>query len=101
MVRLISRLYPIVYPPWGRLLTTRQTYSVQFNRDGTPDMGFVVCRLARNGCRVVANHADEMTLLELADVEHEQIGKRGWIVKDVQDEQRKLFSFSIPNETKL
>ena len=61
-------------------------------------MGFVVCRLARNGGRAVANHADERTLVELADMATEQIGRRGWVVND---DQRNLFSFSNPAETKL
>jgi hypothetical protein len=74
---------------------------VQFNRDGTPGMGFVVCRLARSGARALANHADARTLSELADVTAEQVGKRGWILKDARDEQRNLFIFSAPVDTKL
>jgi Thiolase-like protein type 1 additional C-terminal domain len=74
---------------------------VQFNRDGTPDMGFVVCRLARNGGRALANHADARTIKELADTATEQIGKRGWVVKDAEDDQRNLFSFNNPADTKL
>jgi hypothetical protein len=50
---------------------------------------------------VVANHADESTLQELADMNQEQIGKRGWIRKDAKNEKRNLFSFSIPYDTKL
>jgi hypothetical protein len=74
---------------------------VQFDRDGTPDMGFVVCRMARNGHRALANHADAKALTELADMAYEQIGKRGWIVKDPEDEKRNLFSFGVPADTKL
>jgi Thiolase-like protein type 1 additional C-terminal domain len=83
------------------LLTARQTYSVQFNRDGTPDIGLIVCRFARNGGRALANHADARTLVELADMATEQVGKRGWIVRDTEDDQRNLFSFSSPADTKL
>jgi hypothetical protein len=74
---------------------------VQFNRDGTPDVGFIVCRFARNGGRALANHADARTLMELADMSTEQVGKRGWIEKDAEDDGRNLFSFSIPADTKL
>lgn len=39
--------------------------------------------------------------MELADMSTEQVGKRGWIEKDAEDDGRNLFSFSIPADTKL
>jgi hypothetical protein len=68
---------------------------VEFNRDGSPSMGYVIGRLS-NGHRVLANDADEETLEELASTHEEQIGKRGWVMPDPEAEDRTIFTFSKP-----
>ncbi|OBT65909.1 hypothetical protein VE03_05447 [Pseudogymnoascus sp. 23342-1-I1] len=67
---------------------TIETYTVEFNRDGTPDTGHVVGRLP-SGERFLANHADEVTLAQLVGNE-EPVGRRGWVRND---DGRNLFSF--------
>ena len=69
----------------------KQTYTVEFNRDGSPLRGFVVGRLKSNGHRFIANHADDNTLKQLCSQEVEPIGRRGK-VKSV-DGRRNLFAF--------
>jgi hypothetical protein len=54
-----------------------ETYTVEFNRDGSPLRGFVVGRLKSNGHRFLANHADENTLKELCSQDVEPIGRSG------------------------
>jgi hypothetical protein len=56
-----------------------ETYTVEFNRDGTPEKGHVVGRMWENGKRFIANHADESTLVQLASRTREPIGRRGWV----------------------
>ncbi|KAF2152004.1 thiolase [Myriangium duriaei CBS 260.36] len=56
-----------------------ETYTVDFNRDGTPRRGHIVGRL-KDGKRFLANHADRETLAELIGEEKpEPIGRRGWV----------------------
>ncbi|KAL6239218.1 hypothetical protein BDW75DRAFT_227358 [Aspergillus navahoensis] len=60
-----------------------ETYTVQFGRDGSPVMGFVVGRLLDgfgngNGSRFVANVEDANTLQQLCSGT-EQVGKQGWV----------------------
>ena len=69
---------------------TVETYTVQFARNGTPETGFVVGRLA-TGERFVANHGDERTLSELASWEIEPVGRSGWVKKS--KDGRNLFIF--------
>ena len=54
----------------------RQTYTVEFNRDGSPLRGHIVGRL-KNGHRVLANEGDEATLVQLASGIKEQVGRKG------------------------
>ncbi|KAB8801893.1 hypothetical protein FH972_026714 [Carpinus fangiana] len=68
-----------------------ETYTIDFNRDNTPALGHVVGRLA-SGARFIANHADEGTLRQLASDTKEPIGRKGWVVRDAE-EDRNLFSF--------
>jgi hypothetical protein len=68
-----------------------QTYTVEFNRDGSPQNGFVVGRLKSNGHRFLANHADDATLKQLCSQDVEPIGRTGK-VKPSQD-GRNVFSF--------
>ncbi|OBT81920.1 hypothetical protein VE02_09682 [Pseudogymnoascus sp. 03VT05] len=67
---------------------TIETYTVDFNRDGTPDTGHVVGRLS-SGERFLANHADEETLSQLIGNE-EPVGRRGWVRNE---DGINLFSF--------
>ncbi|KAL3437197.1 hypothetical protein BDV09DRAFT_23615 [Aspergillus tetrazonus] len=60
-----------------------ETYTVQFGRDGSPVMGFVVGRLLDrfgngNGDRFIANVEDANTLQQLCSGT-EQVGKQGWV----------------------
>jgi hypothetical protein len=59
-------------------------------------MGYIVGRLLGNGHRVLANDADNETLKELASTTEEQIGKRGWVMPDRNDEGRTIFTFQKP-----
>lgn len=56
-----------------------ETFTVQFDREGNPEMAFVIGRLQENGHRFVANHGDQRTLQELASSVEEQIGKFGYV----------------------
>ncbi|KFY70258.1 hypothetical protein V499_09320 [Pseudogymnoascus sp. VKM F-103] len=67
---------------------TIETYTVDFNRDGTPGTGHVVGRLL-SGERFLANHADEETLSQLIGNE-EPVGRRGWVRNE---DGVNLFSF--------
>ncbi|KAK5134513.1 hypothetical protein LTR08_006430 [Meristemomyces frigidus] len=71
---------------------TVETYTVEFNRDGSPLRGHVVGRLKSSGYRFIANHRDERTLKELCSGDFEQVGRSG-IVK-VNGDGRNLFMFT-------
>ncbi|RMZ77563.1 hypothetical protein DV737_g4291, partial [Chaetothyriales sp. CBS 132003] len=92
-----------------------ETYTVEFNRDGTPLRGHVVGRLKKNadgtaagparGARFLANHGDEATLRQLSSTTEEPIGRSGWVRRataadgfgdDV--EARNVFTFQKPNK---
>lgn len=73
-----------------RDIADRQTYTVEFYRDGAPKLGHVVGRL-RDGHRFLANHADVSTLQQLASNTQEPIGRSGWVWTV---EGRNLFSFT-------
>jgi hypothetical protein len=66
-----------------------QTYTVQFNRDGSPLRGHVVGRL-QSGHRFLANEGDEGTLMQLASAK-EQIGRKGFV--RVGEDGRNMFVF--------
>ncbi|KAL2834495.1 hypothetical protein BDW59DRAFT_156425 [Aspergillus cavernicola] len=69
-----------------------ETYTVQFSRDGSPALGFVIGRLeSGNNNRFVANVEDGYTLQQLCSGT-EQIGNRGFVVS-VSGEGRNLFRF--------
>jgi hypothetical protein len=74
---------------------TIETYTVEFNRDNTPLRGHIVGRLTGNGHRFIANHGDQSTLQQLSSGTKEQIGRKGWVGKDKEKEERNLFSFEI------
>ena len=79
-----------VFNIFGGATLTMQTYTVEFNRDGTPLRGHVVGRL-KNDSRFLANQGDEGTLRELASGVKEQIGRSVWV--RAGDEERNVFSF--------
>ena len=68
----------------------RQTYTVEFNRDGSPLRGHIVGRL-KNGHRVLANEGDEATLVQIASGVKEQVGRKGFLRNG--EEGRNLFVF--------
>ena len=68
-----------------------QTYTVEYNRDGSPLRGHIVGRLRASGHRFIANHADDSTLKQLCSQEVEPIGRSGK-VKTAND-GRNLFAF--------
>lgn len=78
---------------------TVETYTVEFNRDGSPLRGYVVGRLKKNGHRFISNHADESTLQQLCSWEVEPIGRSGK-VKTAED-GRNLFAFASGEQSKL
>ncbi|KAG4415106.1 hypothetical protein IFR04_011743 [Cadophora malorum] len=67
-----------------------ETYTVQFERDGTPNLAYVVGRLKSNGHRLLANHADDSTLQQLSSCSKEPIGRSGWV--RTAEDGRNLFS---------
>lgn len=69
-----------------------QTYTVEFNRGGTPLRGHIVGRLKKNNHRFIANHGDENTLRQLSSSNREQIGRSGWV--KTGDDERNLSVFS-------
>lgn len=79
----------------GNLLTYK-TYTVEFNRDGSPLRGHIIGRL-NNDHRFLANDGDESTLKQLAGSLKEQVGKKGWV--RTEDDGRNLFVFD--KEAKL
>lgn len=68
-----------------------QTYTVEFDREGSPVKGFVVGRLIGNEHRFVANTGNEKTLEQLSNGKCEPIGKMGWVGKG--DEGKNIFMF--------
>lgn len=79
---------------------SKQTYTVEFNRDGTPLRGYIVGRLKSNGARFVANHGDEGTLRELGSGTREHVGQSGW-VRSEAGTGRNLFSFGTEKRVRL
>ncbi|WEW58666.1 hypothetical protein PRK78_004134 [Emydomyces testavorans] len=67
-----------------------ETYTIEFNRDGTPFQGYVVGRLKRNNHRFIAHHADEISLKQLCSTSEEQIGRSGYVTSDGE---RNVFGF--------
>lgn len=58
-----------------------KTYTVEFNRDGSPRLGHIVGRLRASGHRFVANHGNDATLAKLADTAFEPIDLLGVVKK--------------------
>ena len=74
-----------------------QTYTVEFNRDGSPLRGHIVGRLKIDGKRFLANHGDESTLRQMAEGAGEIVGKYGWVWQDEKENGRGLFAFDKPS----
>lgn len=70
---------PAPVEPFAQGEAVIETFTVQFDREGNPEMAFVIGRLGENGHRFVANHGDQRTLQELASSVEEQIGKVGYV----------------------
>ncbi|CAF9914683.1 hypothetical protein IMSHALPRED_001978 [Imshaugia aleurites] len=70
---------------------TIETYTVEFNRNGTPSKGFVVGRLTGSDHRFVANTGNAKTLEQLSSGNSEPIGRVGWVRSG--DSGRNLFVF--------
>ncbi|OKP12476.1 hypothetical protein PENSUB_1842 [Penicillium subrubescens] len=66
-----------------------ETYTVQYDRDGSPLAGFVLGRLDENGSRFIAITTDGSTLKDLGSAS-EQIGKSIWVGSD-QETGRNTF----------
>lgn len=79
-----------------RLTDVLQTYTVEFNRDGSPLRGHVVGRLKSDGRRFLANHGDESTLRQMAGGAGEIVSKSGWVWQDEKMKGRGLFAFDKP-----
>ncbi|KAG9188271.1 hypothetical protein G6011_02194 [Alternaria panax] len=54
-----------------------ETYTVEFNRDGSPLRGHVIGRLKSSNRRFLANHGDDITMRRMASVSGELVGKSG------------------------
>jgi hypothetical protein len=67
---------------WGEMLTCGQTYTVEFNRDGTPFQAYIVGRLTGSNHRFLANEGDQSTLLCLSSSNEDPIGKLGTVIAD-------------------
>lgn len=80
----------------GNFANALQTYTVEFNRDGSPLRGHVVGRLKSNNRRFLANDGDESTLRQMAEGTAEIVGKSGCVWQDKQIKGRGLFAFDNP-----
>ncbi|PGH23689.1 hypothetical protein AJ80_02295 [Polytolypa hystricis UAMH7299] len=61
-----------------------ETYTVDFNRDGSPSLGHIIGRLKSNGRRFIANAKDAATLQQLCSETKEPIGKSGWVTHNAE-----------------
>ncbi|XPS93586.1 hypothetical protein M3J09_002929 [Ascochyta lentis] len=73
-----------------------ETYTVEFNRDGTPLRGHIVGRLKSNNKRFLANHGNDSTLRQMSEGAGEIVGKSGWVWQDEKTKGRGLFAFDKP-----
>jgi hypothetical protein len=73
-----------------------ETYTVEFNRDGSPLRGHIVARLKSNGKRFLANHGEQSTMRQMAIGTGEIVGKSGWVWQEAEKKGRSLFAFDKP-----
>ncbi|KAK2595105.1 hypothetical protein QQS21_007190 [Conoideocrella luteorostrata] len=66
-----------------------ESYTIEYERDGTPGVGLIVGRLRGSGRRFLANHGDAQTLAQLASTSADHIGKFGQV--KIGDDSRNLF----------
>ncbi|CEJ54044.1 hypothetical protein PMG11_00369 [Penicillium brasilianum] len=71
-----------------------ETYTVQYDRDGSPLAGFVLGRLDENGSRFITITTDGSTLKDLGS-SSEHVGKSIWVNWD-QETGRNTFKFLGP-----
>jgi acetyl-CoA C-acetyltransferase len=69
-----SEVPPVVREAEGPAIV--ETYTVEYARDGSPSLGYVIGRTA-TGARFAAHVQDRSTLARLTDVEDEPIGGKG------------------------
>ncbi|KAK6378801.1 hypothetical protein LTS17_006504 [Exophiala oligosperma] len=69
-----------------------ETYTVEFNRDGSPDQAFIIGRLGSSGRRFVANHGDAVTLNQLSNTSRLHVGRKGYVFPDNKSPERNRFS---------
>ncbi|KXJ97276.1 thiolase [Microdochium bolleyi] len=80
---------PVSIDPQGRAII--ETYTVDFDRNGKPQLGYIVGRLETGDkARFVANHGDDSTLAKLTDTTLEPIGRRG-VVRQAEDGRNMFF----------
>lgn len=90
----IIEVYPSLCQIWKQKADQCiQTYTVEFNRDGTPLRGYVVGKLKSTGKRFLANSGDEKTLRRLTNSDDEVVGLVGWVRRDTERKGRNLFTF--------
>jgi len=84
----------LVFDPEGEAVV--ETYTVEFNRDGSPLRGHIIGRLKNSNKRFLSNHGDESTLRQMASGAVEIVGKSGWVWQDGEKKGRSLFAFDKP-----
>lgn len=84
----------LVFDPDGEAVV--ETYTVEFNRDGSPLRGHIIGRLKSSNRRFLANHDDDGTMLKMASGVGEIVGKSGWVWQDGEKKGRSLFAFDKP-----
>ena len=72
---------------------TVETHTVEYDRQGSPTLGYVVCRLL-DGSRAPAHAVDPATLAALTDTAVEAVGRRGRL--EPQPDGRNLFRMEGP-----
>jgi hypothetical protein len=73
-----------------------KTYTIEFNRNGTPLRAYIVGRLVSTNHRFLANEGNQSTLSCLSSSKEEQIGKLGTVRTGSLEEsgqRRNLFVF--------
>jgi hypothetical protein len=84
----------LIFDPEGEAVV--ETYTVEFNRDGSPLRGHIIGRLKSSNKRFLANHGDESTMRRMASGMGEIVGKSGWVWQDEEKKGRSLFAFDKP-----
>lgn len=97
-VSLLSELFNTRF----QCANSDQTYTIEFNRDGSPLRAYIVGRVVDTGHRFLANDADRATLLRLSSTTEEPIGKAGFVIPEPEGEHgQKRNLFSLDSNSKL